>query len=314
MSSPQVGQRILRVLPAANALRREAQSFLVDRKARGLSEHTVRYYARCLDLTLGFLENEAVTSVEAIAPDHLRRFLLSEAEHRNNGGVAAIYRTIRTFLRWWESETEPEHWRNPIRKVPHPRMDSEPLEPVNLEDLRAMLHTCERKTFTGDRDRAMLLSLLDTGCRVGEFLALNLGDLDLNEGGLLVRRSKSRKPRTVFVGSTTLRELLRYLRHRKETLPGMALWVTDEDNRLHYEGLRKVLERRARYAAVNRPNPHAFRRGFAIASLRSGMDLVSIQRLLGHSDLSVISRYLRQTTGDLKELHARHSPVDKLFS
>ena len=42
-----------------------------------------------------------------------------------------------------------------------------------------MLQTCERKTFTGDRDRAIFLTLLDTGLRAAEFLALNIGDVSL---------------------------------------------------------------------------------------------------------------------------------------
>ena len=50
---------------------------------------------------------------------------------------------------------------------------------VPLESLKAMLEICPRKTFTGCRDRAILLALLDTGCRVSEFLSLNVGDVDL---------------------------------------------------------------------------------------------------------------------------------------
>ena len=58
---------------------------------------------------------------------------------------------------------------------------------------------------------------------------------------------------------------------------------------------------------------HSFRRGFAIASLRAGMDPVSLKRLLGNSDLSVIRRYLAQIEGDLQTAHAQASPVDSLL-
>ena len=61
-----------------------------------------------------------------------------------------------------------------------------------------------------------------------------------------------------------------------------------------------------------RPPPlHAFRRAFALNCLRAGLDLLTLQRLLGYSDLSVLRRYVKQTTGDLQAVHAAASPVDR---
>jgi len=77
-----------------------------------------------------------------------------------------------------------------------------------------MLATCKRRMFTGDRDRAILLCLLDTGYRAAEFLALNVGDLNLSSGAALVRRGKGGKFRTVFLGGKSRRAAARYLRHR----------------------------------------------------------------------------------------------------
>jgi len=77
---------------------------------------------------------------------------------------------------------EREGWRSPIEKVPAPRATMETLDPLNLEDLRAMLATCERRTFAGDRDGALTLALPDMGCRASESLALDLGDLDPRTG------------------------------------------------------------------------------------------------------------------------------------
>jgi integrase/recombinase XerD len=70
-----------------------------------------------------------------------------------------------------------------------------------------MLKTCERRTFTGDRDKALLLSLLDTGCRASEFVALNMSDENLHTGAVLVRAGKGGKTRTTFVGAKSRREL-----------------------------------------------------------------------------------------------------------
>jgi integrase len=84
---------------------------------------------------------------------------------------------IRAFFNWHEEEAEPEDWRNPVRKVRPPKVPVEPLEPITLSDLKRLLDTCERNGFIGDRNRAILLSLLDTGCRASEFVALSVGAL-----------------------------------------------------------------------------------------------------------------------------------------
>jgi integrase/recombinase XerD len=178
-----------------------------------------------------------------------------------------------------------------------------------------MLATCERRTFYGDRDRTLLLFLLDTGVRHAELCALRRWRCGhSNTGSVLVRSGKGRKPRVTFAGPKTRQALTRYLRHRRTMLADDApLWATEQGTRVSYGGLRQVIRRRAARAGVPEPSLHSFRRGFAIASLRAGMDLVSLQRLLGHSDLSVIRRYLAQTEGDLQAAHERASPVDRLL-
>jgi integrase len=90
-------------------------------------------------------------------------------------------------LYWFEDEVEPEGWKNPIRKVKAPKVPTEPIDPVPLDTVSRMIKVCERGTFTGDRDAAILLCLLDTGARAGEFLAINLNDINQARGDILIR-------------------------------------------------------------------------------------------------------------------------------
>jgi len=129
----------------------------------------------------------------------LREYLLEfEIEGHNPGGCHAAYRTVKTFLRWWENEVEPKDWTNPIRKVKAPKMSIEPLDPVDIEAVKGMMEVCPNN-LTGLRDKAMMLFLLDTGVRASELVAINLEDVDPSTGEVLVRVGKGRKPRTVFM-------------------------------------------------------------------------------------------------------------------
>lgn len=116
---------------------------------------------------------------------------------------------------------------------------------MDLDHLRAMLRTCKRRTYIGDRDKALMLFLLDTGVRRAEMCALNVGDVNLRTGGVVVRLGKGGKSRVVFVGAKTRRTMMAYLRHRPHLADSEPLWVTRNGTRLSPNGLREVLRRRA---------------------------------------------------------------------
>ena len=300
----------LRLVPRSG-LTDQIREFLIDREARGLSSYTLAWYRQQLGHLRAFLAAHDTDDVEDIAASTLRSFLIEFAQTHNPGGTHGIYRAVRAFLNWYTAENE--GWRNPITKVRAPKVPQDPLEPVNLDYLKAMLAVCPRRNLLGERDRAIMMFLLDSGCRRSEFLALNVRDVNLGTGAVLVRRGKGSKWRTAFIGAKTRRALLRYVRHRKNLADSAPLWANEEGQRLSPTALRAILIRRARDANVPAPSPHMFRRGFAITALRNGCDLVTLQRLLGHSDLSVVSRYLKQVEGDLAAAHAKVGPVDNML-
>ena len=204
MVTPEHEQGIRLVLP--DPIAHEIGLFLVDRQARGLSPGTISFYRKKLTLWRQLLASMSVAEVESITPHHLRHCLLELAKTHNRGGVHAVFRAFRTFLRWWETETEPEGWSNPLRKVQAPKVPNEPLEPLSVADLKAMVATCD-KSFYGQRDKATLLALYDSGCRASEFLALNINDVNLSTGAVLVKHGKGAKCRTTFLGAKVQRIL-----------------------------------------------------------------------------------------------------------
>lgn len=310
--------RLLMNLRAPDSLSQEtylptlAAAFLLDRRAQNLTRKTIEFYRNLLQGFLSWCDLQAIKTVNQLTPDVIRHYLIHlEDKGIKAGGVHARYRTLRAFLRWYDLEFEPTDFRNPMRKVKPPRVDIEPLEPVPIEHVRAMVATCKAGKFTNERDKVILLVLLDTGVRAGELLALDRQDINTLTGDMVIRKSKSRKSRNVFLGRQARRALRSYLRLcRDGTRP---LFVTDEGERLKMAGLRQIILRRAKRAGVPPPSLHSFRRAFALAMKRAGADLITIQKLLGHADLSQLIRYLAQTPDDLREAHQRGSPADNLM-
>lgn len=289
-------------------------AFVTDCQARRLSPRTIRRYQEQLAALREWLEPQGIQAALDIRADHLRRYLIHlEEQGHNPGGCHIAYRVTRTFLKWHEREFD-HFGQNPISKVRAPKLSKEPLPPASLESIRAMIETCSSRGFLDMRDKAIIMTLLDTGARASELVALDAGDVNMRTGETVIRRGKGGKPRTVFLGAKSRRELARYLRrHRPDIKQQPALWVGIRWERLTISGLWRLLARRAEAAGMPTSGPHSFRRAFAILSLRGGMDMESLRRLMGHSDLSVISRYLAQSKDDLKAAHDQSGPVDNLL-
>lgn len=286
-------------------------AFLTDRKAQNMSPGTLHFYRSKLELFTRFCEGQAVTQITQIDSNLIRQFMLwLEETGHNPGGIHACYRTLKTFLRWWEDETEPDNWKNPISKVKAPRVGVEPLTPVSLSTVKALVDSCPLDTLIGARDRAIFYTLLDTGARASELCAMDIGDFDDVTGGILIRQGKGHKPRTVYLGKKSRKAVRQYLRMRQDD--SLALWVTDLKGRLTYWGLKDIIRRRSNEAGVEKPKVHDFRRAFALNMLRAGVDVYSLQLLMGHEDLQILRRYLKQNEQDTEQAHRMGSPVDRM--
>jgi integrase/recombinase XerD len=293
------------------SLARWADGFFTAKRAEGLALRTQAIYRKNVSAFVDWCEAQNVHEVDHIDPDLIRQWLLALEEHGHNpGGIHQFYRCVKTFFLWYELECAPDGWRNPIKRVKAPKLPEEILEPVALADVALMMETCKhgRESL---RDKAVLLTLLDTGARASELCAFNVEDLDPVTGTLTIRHGKGGKGRIVFAGVKTRRCIRAYLKDRGRINGDAPLFVNHSGRRLTYCALRGIVERRAEAAGLPEPGLHGFRRAFALNMLRSGVDIITLQRLLGHADLSVIKRYLKQNTEDLRVAHAAHSPVDQ---
>lgn len=286
------------------------EAFLVDKRSQNISSGTMSFYKKKLKGFVEYCEARAIKRVTQITPNDIRQFMFYlEDKGHNPGGCHAFYRTIKTFLNWWEMEIEDDSWKNPIKKTKPPKLSIEPLDPLRIEVAQAMLKTCKKGSFYGDRDTCIILMLMDTGLRASELLSINVDDINLLIGSILVTNTKGRKFRTVFFGKRTRRALRAWLRHRIIKGP---LFCQSNGQRLDYSGLRQIICRRSIKAHVPIPSIHSFRRFFALEMLRNGADIMSLQTLMGHSDLQVLRRYIKQNNIDIQRAHAHAGPVDNI--
>lgn len=179
-------------------------SFLIDRQARELSKHTLRLYREFLRPFIEYCNANSLGFIREITPDFLQRNFFAFGEKHNPAGVHAAYGTLSAFFQWLvKEEVMAPDWKNAMLKVKAPKVVLDPLEPISIEDVRALITTCERGDFMGERDRAIFLFLLDTGARAREVCNLNFKEIDLNTGAVMILYGKGGKTRMVFIGRKT---------------------------------------------------------------------------------------------------------------
>ena len=293
------------------------QGFLLDREAARCSPKTLEHYQYTLGGFVAFLKTRNVSDVSEIIPQDIRAYLIS-LQNRNLKDTTqhAHARAIRAWLNWLVAEGDLDG--NPMSRVAMPRLEKRIPAPFSPDDVTALLEACDRKTPKGSRDYAMILTLLDTGLRASELISLRVGDVDMRSGVIMVM-GKGQKQRQVIAGSKARAAILRMLAHRGPVSTGAPLWASYDVNGrerpqgLTVSGLQTVLHRLGKRAGVKPCSPHRFRRTFALWCLRDGMDLHSLRMLMGHSDLTVLQRYLALAGEDLERAHKAHSPVDRLL-
>ena len=170
------------------------ENFLKDRKAQNMAKGTVIYYRAKLKVFIEYCNSQEVKLISQITPSLIRDYLLILEERGHNaGGVHGYFRSVKAFLRWYWDELDIETV-NPISKVKTPRLPVEPIEGISRDDFESLLSAC-KKNFLGERDKAILMVLLDTGIRASELCSIRLEDVNLIDSSILIRQGKGKKPR-----------------------------------------------------------------------------------------------------------------------
>lgn len=280
------------------------ENFLLDRQARGLRSATLVTYRRQLQDFLTFADDVGATELAQVDVTFLRRFMAAGMQRGlSPASVRTAAQCLRVFLNWTVAEGLVNE--SPMMRVKLPKLDAPRPDAFTLDEVNALLDAA-----LSARERALILFLLDTGARLGETSALTVGAVDVAHGRVTLRtQTKSRRPRTVFLGERARVALAEYL---AELPPGYTgpLWLTQDGRPMSATTMQEAVKRLGRRAGVQPCGPHKFRRTHARWSLRAGMEVEHLRRLLGHTNDSLLKYYVSLDDEDLRSAHEAHGPVD----
>lgn len=219
---------------------------------------------------------------------------------------------IRRFTEWMVEEEELP--ADPLLGIKAPKLDTQVIEPLTTDELRALLKACQGRELVDRRDEALVRFMLETGARAGEVVALTVADVDLRAQTAVIRRGKGGKGRVVPFGPQTGQAIDRYMRtrrsHRLADTP--ALWLGDRGKPFSYDGLHKTLKMRAAAAGIDRFHPHLLRHTAAHRWLSAGGSESGLMAVAGWSQPDMLMRYTRARAADRAAEEARRLNLGEL--
>lgn len=298
--------------------------------AEGFSEQTIGLYRNVLRLFVRFASEHGCTTVGDITlhlavgwQQYLRvaRPKRAGKARRMQGGRLAPH-TVNLYsrvLRAFTSKlTDLEYLEeNPLRRLKPGRLPIKQVQPLSEEDQRRILQGVDPASRLGKRDQAVAAVLLDTGMRASELCNLRVKDVDLVTGEVRISSGKGGKDRTVALGRSSRLLLRNYISAaRPVSAEGLDdvewLFLTRDARRMKCSTLRRIVRRLGEAVGVAELFPHRIRHTFGVSYLKAGGDVLTLQRILGHTTLHMVNHYMHLTTSDVVERHRACSPVDNL--
>jgi integrase/recombinase XerD len=274
---------------------------------KGLSKNTLDSYLNDLKKFRHFL-GERETALETASTSEIVDFM----ESLRNGGysIASICRcisSIKALYKFMLIENLRED--DPSENIQSPKRWERLPKALSVSEVMELLDA----GFTGEtalRDSAMLELLYSSGLRVSELVKMKMSDIHFDAGFVKVL-GKGSKERVVPVNARAVARIKRYM---EEERPGIlkkrqspCLFVTRRGGPMTRQRFWQTMKALGRKLKIE-ISPHTMRHCFATHLLEGGADLRSVQKMLGHSDISTTQIYTKVTTDRIKKVFKKHHP------
>ena len=226
-------------------------------------------------------------------------------------GTAARARklsSIKSFYKYLTIRTKQLSF-NPVQDMEFPKIRKSLPKYLTLEQSRALLSSVNGKFAT--RDYAILLTFLNCGIRRAELVGLNISDIYEDRIRVV---GKGNKERIVYMGSACKKAIADYLIERK-AIPcsdERALFVSRENNRMSVTAVHRLVKKHMMQAGIDATqfSAHKLRHTAATLMLSGGIDVKTVQEVLGHEHLNTTEIYTHIENTSLK-IAAEANPLSK---
>lgn len=295
-------------------IKKRAEEFLTfSSLEKNASSSTINDYHLELKKMISSLSSCGIHKVSDVTIEHLREYLKERKEKANLKPVSIAKKMaiIRSFFSFLETNEYIKH--NPSRRLVVPKKPKRVPVYLTEEEIKRLIGAARngvgRSLSHGERNVLLIKLLVYTGLRRGELLSLDWDDINFSKKTLLVRKGKGDKGRLIPLHPVLVEDLWNYLRNNCLPLrKTRAVLVSEQGKRMPLTTFTRTFRRLVKKAGLEgkKVTPHTLRHSFASLLLEKGADLVTIQKLLGHSDITSTKIYLHLRLSQL------HQSIEKL--
>ncbi len=240
-------------------------------------------------------------------------------ERKNDKGLSPY--TVNIRIRWLKAffnvlVKEQILLRSPMQNIKLMKVDEDTKEPLTEDEVRLLLEQPNQKLYAQYRDYIIMVLMIDTGMRISEICSLEIGDIDFKSRyiNLPASKNKNRKNRIIPLSSELIRLLTELVHETRQHFEVSHIFVSNYGEPLNVDTVRKALYNYAEKAGITKPvSPHAFRHFYAKQAALNGMDIFTLQRTLGHADISTTRKYIQLEKEDIISQHNLYSPLQKII-
>jgi integrase/recombinase XerD len=234
-------------------------------------------------------------------------------KHVSAKSVARKLTAIKSFHHFLSIEKEIDE--NYAKTIQAPKVEKSLPKVLSIDEVISILNVANASKKLGLRNQALLELIYGSGLRVSELLDIKMEDIHLNQGYIMVK-GKGDKERMVPISDLSVVALRNYIVKSREDLLNDSkttyLFLNQKGERLSRQGFFKLLKKLASDASVKTDcSPHTLRHSFATHLLENGMDLRTLQSLLGHEDISTTQIYTHISQKRIKEIYKEAHPRAK---
>lgn len=292
------------------------EQFMLIKKGEGLAKRTIKEYYNNFQYFMEYIGRElAAKEMTTEVFTGWISYMCEELEY-SPATVNIRVRTMRSFLRYI---FEDKKWiQEPIHKRFKPiKAPIDNVEAFTPEEFIRLIGAIDESSYTGFRTKVILFVLIDTMVRVSELVDIKRKNVNFKNLTIQLEAAdtKVRIARTVPISAKTAKLVSEYM-VETEDFGNEYLFVTYEGVHMSEATVRDNMRLYGHVAGINnkRCSPHTLRHTGALFYILNGGDPFSLQRILGHSHMNMVRRYVQMTNMDVQNQHNIHSPLNYVFN
>ncbi|MHB8881018.1 MAG: site-specific tyrosine recombinase XerD [Thermodesulfovibrionales bacterium] len=274
---------------------------------KGLAKNTLSSYETDLGRLRLFLSEREVSLSDAATADLIDFMELLRGSGYALSTICRYISSMKALYKYMLIENLRED--DPCETIQLPRKWERVPQALSLDEIRALLESKHRGR-TVMRDASMIELLYSSGLRVSELIGIKTGDINF-EAGFIRVLGKGQKERVVPVNMRALEKIRKYVSEERPAIlkkkQSPHLFVTNRGGAMTRQRFWQTIKEAGKQIGIDL-HPHTIRHCFATHLLEGGADLRSVQKMLGHADISTTQIYTKVTTDRIKKAFKKYHP------